>query len=418
MQDSDSSSTTDERLDGVATELEAAASRIIYKTLVTRDRAELTRDEQRFALVACHMYAGHLNRFAFAPNHAFAGRNRPPRGFIMDMRDTAPLFDVGFPERSMFNGIMAFPLDKGENSSLLANGEEVPPGYFSSPLVRERIDKAITEEHMLGDDDTNYAGIFSTTVREGFSERTQYWAVVQCHSTKVSEKFFDALCKNSVAHREANSPGKVTWKAFFGNEAIFKMAEKQREHRARVICALVNACGLGTIADSTAIRDNVQYLLDSEHTIKLTTTGVERVDENSLSFLSDNISTRLVTKTGLILREPGKLGLSLLRGPWGTPSHPRDVGFPCTTGHRVAVRSIRLDELDADQKKMMGTDRVFFWERAEELPYNLNLCTKGVLSYESKERRRIERIFGFDAERGRLCLQPVQVKLHTTSQPK
>jgi len=408
--------------------IETAQGKIGLGLVHSRDRTELSSAELRFATTAMLMYANAAIRFAFGPNHACCGEFDVPRGFQFNVSLDAPLYATPFPERSMYNGVMAFPLDKGTWCHLTSKRKPIPPGYFSIAAVRQSIQSRLSEAEHLGDDDTNYAGIFSTTVREGFENRVQYWAVVQCHSTAVSEQFYNYLCEQEASHGDVarGATRYTTWRSFFlKDQRVAEFVEQQRRHRAKVLCTLVRACGLGPIAETTSETDNVQFLLDSPDTIHVSFNSIERIEAHddsrlagdALAYLSDMVSYKTIASSGTVLREPARLGLAILRGPWTRPKHPLDTGFPCSTGHRTAVRALRLAELSAADRAAMRPNETHFWEHADDRPLNLNLATVEANRRDDRRWRKIESLLGYDKAHGLVDLRPVQVKLHSTAQP-
>jgi len=403
--------------------IETATRKIGTCLVYGATRAELHDSEMRFATSAMLMYGEHAKRFAFGPNHAACGEFETPRGFQFNVAAEAPLYATPFPERGMFNGVMAFPLERGARCNELASSKRaIPSGYFGQKAVRQSIQKLVNEDKHLGDDDTNYAGIFSTTVRDGFENRLQYWAVVQCHSTEVSEQFYAYLCDKEACHgdvlRGSKGSDYTTWNEFFlKDERVAQFAAKQREHRAKVLCTLIRACGLGPVSESKSLADNVEFLLESPHTIHVTFNTVEQLDADSLAFLSDSVSYKSITSAGTILREPARLGLALLRGPWATPRHPLDAGFPCSTGHRTAIRLLDLESLSESERGAMRQNETHFWEHASRRPFNTNLATTEANTRDDRRWKKIESLLGFDRTSGMIDLRPVQVKLHSTEQP-
>ena len=408
-------------------QLVLADKKIGVGLLHSNHRDELSRPEIRFAESCMLVYGSAALRFAFAPNHSNCGEYADPRGFIVNVSADAPLYATPFPERSMFNGVLAFPLEYGYACNRTAKGLPIPSGYFSHQVVRDSINQKILEDRDLGDDETNYAGIFSTTVREGFDNRVQYWAVVQCHNTDVSKQFHDYLCEQEARHRDVVSEPKAgsdkrsfaTWRSFFlGNEKVADFMEQQQEHRARVMVRLLQACGLGPVCDSTDIAENVSFILNCPHTVNVLINNVESIDENTLAYYSDMVSVKTVTDAGVAVREAGRLGIALLRGPLKKPRHPLDIAFPCATGHRKSVRDMSLSEFSSREVEEMKVNEAQFWERAGvDRPLNLNLATTEANVREDKRWAKIEVLLGYSAENGLVDLRPIQVKLHSTVQP-
>src|SRR6056297_609582 len=387
----------------------------------SRKRDELSAAELRFAATASLMYADAAVSFSYAPNHACCGEYETPRGFQFTVARTAPLYATPFPQSNMFNGVLAFPLDKGLHCNQTTKGQSLRPGYFSKSSVRKSIDNFIKEDSDLGEDETNYAGIFSTTVRDGFENKLQYWAVVQCHSTKLSEQFYDYLCDNEARHGDVDgNKGKwQTWHAFFMNDQrVNDIMQKQRCHRAEVLCKLIRACGLGRIAESTSKEENINFLLNSPDAVHVDFNAVEAVDEDNLAFLSDLVSYKSISSSGTVVREPSRLGLALLRGPWTAPAKALEVGFPCSTGHRSSVRGRSLADYSAEERNGMKPNETHFWERASQRPLNVNLATKDANLREDRRWAAIEACLGYNRKNGVVDLRPVQVKLHSTRQPE
>lgn len=397
----------------------------------SKSKSELSVDEVRFAASCLMMHGDTAHRMSFSPNHASCGPFAVPRGFQFDVDIDAPLFVAPFPERRMFNGLMAFPLDAGVSSARSAQGGALSHAYFTQDALRKSVNRIIREDEHLGDDETNYAGIFSTTVRSGFENKLQFWAVVQCHSTALSEELFDYMCEKEarysdvIAQRAASRRPEdwtfSTWRSFFlDDQRVAELLEAQRAHRAAVLVRLIRACGLGPVAESRSTDDNVDFLLTSPHTIHSTFNCVEQIDEDKLAFLSDMYSRRAVTTRGLIVREAPTLPLALLPGDaWSEPRDTDDTGFPCATGHREPVRYMTSSDFGKHETMAMANDSVHFWERSDDdRPFNTNLVTTSANSRDDRRWQKIERALGFSGGPIRVTsLQPVQVKLHSTEQP-
>lgn len=411
----DGRQTLDSSKDGVLTEIVAALGKVSSTLTVSQQLTEVTPHELNFAMHCLLLYGSSAQRFSFGPHHTDHGSSLPPSGFQFRVHQDAPMLTAPFNRRTIGNGVLAFPLDAGFACMRTIQGSPIDEHHFLSSRVRAAIDLAISDGR-LGGDERNYAGIFTSRQRSGARVVRQYWAVVQANDEPLSRQFFAKL-------EEAERQGKTWLQTFSEGDMLGELVNQQRMHRAKVLCALLHACDLGPVCEQPSLEANARAVLDSERSFDNVHDIVEKGHEEELAYLNGMASNRSVTSAGLIVREAGRLGVSLLAGPLGRRRNKRDVGFPCWTGHQRSPFIARSSgsAMSSDDMEATTADRTFFWDNADvgdKYRHNLTLSIDGAHVRQSARWRTIESWLGHPLDADDLTLEPVVVKLHSTEPPR
>ncbi len=399
----------------VLDEIRAAMKKVSFKLTMTKKINELTLHEINFAMHCLLSYGDSARRFSFGPHHTDHGAGAPPSGYQFTVSAEASLRTAPFHRRTLGNGVLAFPLDAGLACMRTESGATLDEYHLRSSRVRAAIDLAITNER-LGGDERNYAGIFSSRRRDGARVVRQYWVVVQANDQAASERYFDTLL-------DAERAGK-TWKqAFTENDALSTLVSAQTVHRARIACALIRACELGPVCAERDFDANVVAMIESEQFVDNVHDVVEQGLPGEMTYLNGMASNRAVTSSGLVVREAGRLGVTLISGPLEATRVKTDVGFPCWTGHkRSPFVTQRADETnEATESETTLSDRTFFWdgcETDERYRHNLTLSIEQAHVRHDKRWRVVESWLGHARDADELTLEPVVVKLHSTEPPR
>lgn len=398
--------------EAVLAEIRAATGKVSFKLTVSQQVTELTPHELNFALHCLLVYGESARRFSFGPHHADLGTSTRPSGYQFTVSADAPLLTAPFHRRTLGNGVLAFPLDAGFACTRTESGAPLDEHHLMSSRVRTAIDLSITDAR-LGGDERNFAGIFTSRQRSGARVIRQYWAVVQANDLKESEKFFDHL---QAAEREGR-----TWQdTFIDTDKLSSLVNVQRQYRARLLCALLQACELGPVCRDKDIAMNIDAVLESTRCVDNVHDVVEAGLPGELTYLNGMASNRAVTSSGIVVREAGRLGVTLLNGPLGATKNKRDVGFPCWTGHRQSPFVTSGNENNDDESEATAADRMFFWDNCntERYRHNLTLSIDGAHVRQSKRWRDIESWLGHANGSEEIALEPVVVKLHSTEPPR
>lgn len=250
------------------------------------------------------------------------------RGFALEMRPESVVAPCVFPTHTMYSGLMVYPLRSGAQSDRLAGGREIPVGYFGQEQVRAQIMSAFATTEHLGDDPAAFVGVYQQIVQGEEDVRVEYYAVAQCNSDATGQALYADLC--------AAQENDVSLVEFFTAKRVQSCLEKQRRHRARCILRLIKACGLGPVlAETNSMSAMVQQIVSSPGTVDVFHNTIETLENGNFVLLSDMRSLRAITSSGTAIRERGKLGIALLRGPFDHNRPGSDaafIGYPTYVG--------------------------------------------------------------------------------------
>lgn len=346
-----------------------------------------TFGQLEFARRLLVLYGKGGKAFRFSPNHSDSGN----RGYALEVAGDAPVSCAQFPRDMMFAGITAVPLDAGFASDKLANGSEIPNGYFGKASIKAKLSKYAEK---LGKDPSAFVGVFTSEYRDGFTKKRRYWVVVQACNPEISQEFYEKIVEVE---------GTSTWDSVFASGHIVqKCIEDQRRHRAVIVFAAILACGLGPFHESKDPKVTASSVIDSKATISKTFNTIEKKRGGGFVYLSDMVSTKTISSSGTILCEPGKLGLVVLHGPWTFGEGAETVGFPVSTSSMQKGSQIGGDCSPCD---------VYFW--ASDAPKNPALSVLGARKRDDATWREIEKELGFNAKSGYTELTPLLVMLNS-----
>lgn len=345
-----------------------------------------SRGEIEFARRILVLYGEHAKGFWFAPNHSCC---EPARGYQLGVTGDAPMSCAQFPEDTMFNGMLAFPLDAGVASGKLATGQEIPDGYFNQEFIRDAMRKCADK---LGTDPTSFLGVFESTYRRGYEKKKRYWIVVQACSEKVSQEFFECIVEVE---------GSRTWDEVFSKGKLAsKYIAEQCKHRAILVAVLARAFKLGNIADGGGLDDTIKGILSAPETISTVFNTIEHRD-GVYMYLSDVASSMSIPSSGILIKEPGRLGVQILHGPIEVRPDAKFIGFPVSTSPMQKTTSA----------PGCNPCNAFFWH--SDHPSNPALSTAGATTREDPKWVDLESMLGYRSERGFTVLDPLQVMLHS-----
>lgn len=312
-----------------------------------------------YAMTTMRLYGDFARAWLWSPNHTDNVAGEQPLGFQFNMSPQSPVYPDPFSRRAMFNGMMAIPVDM-PNISLR---------HFADPAnrVSERMLEEIDNEADLGGpgDDTNFAGIFSTTTRTAQSESTVFWLATQSHSLEIADQTYKLLVDSepesvevanersrelikvqnqirreqyerdnsvdgssstssslSLSKSQSNVPFTTVHKLFFGEKEMQRLRAQQREHRARVLAKLMKSASIvsAKLGSSLSVEESAKKILASRDLVEITINDVDRVDKtdpySDIVYTSNMASIYDVTPNGVLMRDGPRLGLDILRGPW------------------------------------------------------------------------------------------------------
>ena len=118
-----------------------------------------------YAVTTMRQYGDFARAWLWTPDHTDSVCGDQPRGFQFNMSPQSPVYADPFSRRAMFNGLMAVPILDAPALSLR---------HFADPRnrVAENMLAQLANDTDLGGpgDDTNFAGIFSSTMRDARSD--------------------------------------------------------------------------------------------------------------------------------------------------------------------------------------------------------------------------------------------------------
>lgn len=361
-------------------------------------------EAEMYALTTTRQYGDFARCWLWSQNACSSVCGDQPSGFQFNMSPQAPVLYDPFSRRAMFNGIMALPL---------LDVPALAMRHFMDPQnrVSERMLAELRNDDDLGGpgDDMNFAGIYSTTMRDTASESTVFWLVTQSHSLAVA----DATMK-LIEDAEPESPAHITRRAeelvdltnairlddyeqkycsggssssssgdtgsrrrstgvqpkapfttvgdlFFRDPSMAQMRDAQRLHRARVLAKLARAASIVSPRlhnGATSLDETARRILDSRELVDSTINTVDRVDKSDASsdviYSSNMISVYDIGANGVLVRDAPRIGLDWLRGPWDkkrvtaeqAASDRPFISLPVSTGMKQS-NALRIEEASA-----------------------------------------------------------------------
>jgi hypothetical protein len=335
-----------------------------------------------YATTTMRLYHDFARAWIWSPNHCESVCGDQPSGFQFNMSPQSPVYADPFSRRAMFNGLMAIPITDMPALSLR---------HFADPRnrVSERMLEEIANDADLGGpgDDTNFAGIFSTTTRDAHSETVTFWVATQSHSLTIAERAAELIvaaepdttelvCErsrelisiqnelrleqyeqefctgtpatNTKISAARTPPFTTVTKLFFSDKEMVSLRAKQREHRATVLAKLMKAASLVSprLGSSSAVDTCAKRILDARDLVEVTINDVDRVDKkdafSDVVYMSNMASIYDISAAGLPMRDAPRLGLKILRGPWNVDAVSETqreadrpfISVPVTTGMR------------------------------------------------------------------------------------
>ena len=127
-----------------------------------------------------------------------------------------------------------------------------------------------------------------------------------------------------------------TWESlFFTDERMREIMRLQREHRAVVVCATLNAAGVGEVRNGAGREESIQAVLEHNDTSHTTFNCVERVEfdnrESDVVYLAGLSSVWNTTAAGVVVRQSFDDGLAYVRGKASRPAYLDEVKDAATT---------------------------------------------------------------------------------------
>ena len=358
-----------------------------------------------YAVTTMRQYGDFARAWLWTPDHTDSVCGEQPRGFQFNMSPQSPVYADPFSRRAMFNGLMAVPVLDAPALSLR---------HFADPRnrVAENMLAQLANDADLGGpgDDTNFAGIFSSTTRDARSEHTTFWLATQSHSLELADRTAakivesepdnaDLVCErsrelidatnavlfedyerefcgvtgsSSIASPARHSGAFTTVDAlFFRSNEMVTWRTAQREHRARVLAKLMRAASIDSPrlgSGESALDETVRRILKHPNLVEVTFNDVDRVDKSDV--YSDVVYTTMasvynVTSNGLLMRDSPPLGLDILRGPWRVEEVAETqrnakrpfISVPTNTGMR-ASNALRYETAPIEVAKRVSSKSV------------------------------------------------------------